>query len=54
MGCLTVFFRLLTEAILVRVVGRIVTSLFDQGKLGQWTKRVFDAVVGNARRLFRI
>jgi hypothetical protein len=54
MGCLTVFFRLLTEAILVRIVGRIVNSLFDQGKLAQWLKQIVDAVINGARRVFRV
>ncbi len=54
MGCLTVFFRLLTEAILTRFVGRIVNSLFNQGKLAQWLKQMVDLVVNNARRMFRV
>ena len=54
MGCLTLFFRLLTEAILTRFVGGIVKSLFDQGKLSQWLKQIADAVINGARRLFRV
>lgn len=42
-GCLTMFFRLLTEAILVRLVGRITDSLFG-GTLSRWLKKISQSV----------
>jgi hypothetical protein len=50
MGCLTVFVRLLSEALLTRAVAKIVDSLFNQGKLYQWAKQVFAFVLGLFRR----
>lgn len=49
MGCLTVFFRLLTQALLARAVTAIVDSLFG-GKLGQAARKALEWVLGRLKR----